>query len=287
VQTAGVASSSGADLYFERWGEGPPLLLIAGGGGDCGYYWGLAAILAAQFTVVMYDRRGNSRSPLHGPERRIVIAEQSADAIAVLRANGFESARVFGNSGGATIALDLAAHHPYAVEAMVAHEPPVPKVLPDPAAILAQFDEVDRIREYQGWKPAFIQFQQAIGGLEAGDTESLAFFFDPATVIASGPQLDVMTRLSRNWEYLTKYEIDSFIDYAPDLDAIVRNKVPAALAYGAETRDPMARDVCTVIAERLSVECVQFPGGHTAPAEMPEAFAPSLVALFERLLSED
>jgi pimeloyl-ACP methyl ester carboxylesterase len=40
--TSGFAKADGADLYFERRGAGPPLLLIAGGGGDCGAYWPLA-----------------------------------------------------------------------------------------------------------------------------------------------------------------------------------------------------------------------------------------------------
>jgi hypothetical protein len=49
--------------------------------------------------VLTYDRRGNSRSRLHGEPRPLSLAEQSADAIAVLGANGFPAALVFGNSG--------------------------------------------------------------------------------------------------------------------------------------------------------------------------------------------
>ena len=64
------------------------------------------------------------------------MAEQSADAVAVLQACGFGSGRIFGNSGGATIALDLAAPHPEAVAAVVAHEPPLPAVLPGAAHTL-------------------------------------------------------------------------------------------------------------------------------------------------------
>ena len=33
---SGRAQSDEADLYFERRGDGPPLLLITGGGGDAG-----------------------------------------------------------------------------------------------------------------------------------------------------------------------------------------------------------------------------------------------------------
>ena len=161
---SGTVPADGADLYFERRGDGPPLLLIAGGGGDCGYYSALASLLASEYTVLSYDRRGNSRSPRRDRRAAMTIAEQSADAIAVLRASGFGAARIFGNSGGATIALDLAAHHPEVTEAVVAHEPPVPRVLPDPGPALALFDEIDRVRAAEGWQAAFIMFQIETGG---------------------------------------------------------------------------------------------------------------------------
>ena len=42
--------------------EGPALLMISGAGGDAGYYAGVAEELDDAFTVITYDRRGNSRS---------------------------------------------------------------------------------------------------------------------------------------------------------------------------------------------------------------------------------
>lgn len=41
--TPGIARAAGAGLYFERYGSGPSLLLIVGGGG---YYADLAGFLA-------------------------------------------------------------------------------------------------------------------------------------------------------------------------------------------------------------------------------------------------
>lgn len=137
----GMARADGADLYFERRGRSLALLLILGGGGDCGYY----AALASEYTVITCGRRGNSRSRLHENNAELVMAEQSADALAVLHASGFTSARIFGNSGGATIALDLAAHHPHVAEAVVAHEPPVLAVLPDAAACRAIYDDIGKV----------------------------------------------------------------------------------------------------------------------------------------------
>jgi pimeloyl-ACP methyl ester carboxylesterase len=281
--TSGTAAADGADLYFERRGDGPPLLLIVGGGGDCGYYSAMADLLASEYTVVSYDRRGNSRSPRRDRQAMMTVTEQGDDAVAVLRANGFGAARIFGNSGGATIALDLAAHHPQVIEAVVAHEPPVPRVLPDPADTIALFDEMDRILAADGWRAAFAFFQIRVGGMRPDRPEALAVLLDPAQVLRPGPLLDLMTRVSANWEYMTTREVQPFVGYEPDLDRIAASQVRIALAYGAQTRNADAIRMSLVTAERLGVECAELPGGHTAPMEIPRAFAAALCALFGRL----
>ena len=274
-----AAADGGCELYFERRGSGPPLLLIVGGGGDCGYYEELAGILADEFTVLSYDRRGNSRSILHGPPAPLVMAQQSADALAVLDANDCDSALVFGNSGGATIALDLAAYHPERVAAAVAHEPPVPTVLPDPEGYLATFDEVDRLLDVEDWTAAFAYFQATLGRVP---TQVIDTLLDPGPHLPPGPGRDRMLRVSGNWEYMTRYEMRSFVDYRPDLDLIAANGTPVTLAHGADTDHEAAR-MSEVAAARLGADCVVFPGGHTAPLEIPGAFAPVLRDLLHRL----
>lgn len=201
LPACGVAPTEGARLYFERRGSGPPLLLIAGGGGDCGPFGPLADLLAADFCVLTYDRRGNSRSHLLGAPRRTSVAEQSRDALAVVAANGFGAARIFGNSGGATVALDLAAHHPSAAEAVVAHEPPVPLVLPGGEAWLAGYDELERVRLAEGWQAALLIFLRLNRLLPPGRPGSVAPLLDPESVVPPGPLRDTMVRLSANWEW--------------------------------------------------------------------------------------
>jgi len=291
--TSGVAESDGADIYFERRGEGPPLLMIAGGGGDCGGYSAAADVLASSYTVLTYDRRGNSRSPLHHDPVDMSIAEQSSDAIAVLRSSGFESARVFGNSGGAIIALDLAAHHPQAVDAVVAHEPPLPGVLPDAAEYLTVHHGIKRLLETEGWEAGFRLFQVRFGHVPPGQLATvMAVLLEPATVLPPGPHRDLMQRLSGNWEYLTRFELQSFIHYVPDLDQIAAHGVRIALAAGVDTialadradlRHDSLHRPCVVIADRLGAKFAEFPGGHLAPTQLPGPFAAALHDLFGRL----
>ena len=290
---SGTVAADGADIYYEQRGAGPPLLLITGGGGDCGGYAALADILAADYTVLTYDRRGNSRSPLRRPPAPITMAEQSQDALAVLRAGGFESARVFGNSGGATIALDLVAHHPRSAGAVVAHEPPLPVVLPEAARYLAEYDEIARVLEAEGWQAALRLFQLLTGHVPP-DRQAMVMtaLLDPAKLLPPGPHLDLMRRLSHNWEYMVRFEIQPFIRYRPDLDRIAAAGTPVALAAGVDTiamaqregagPDPLHRPAA-VIAARLGAELAEFPGGHQAALEVPGLFATALRGLFERM----
>ena len=52
-----LAVVNGTVLYYEKKGNGPALLFIAGSTGDAGNFTRAADLLADEFTVVTYDRR--------------------------------------------------------------------------------------------------------------------------------------------------------------------------------------------------------------------------------------
>src|SRR5437764_11263940 len=84
----------GATLYYEVRGSGPVLLCIPGGPTDAGMFTDLAGRLAGDFTVVSYDPRGHSRSPLDGEPENVPVSVQADDAAAILSAMGNEPAYV-------------------------------------------------------------------------------------------------------------------------------------------------------------------------------------------------
>ena len=105
----------GAELYYEVRGSGPPVLLIMGATGDGGHFDALADLLADEFTVVSYDRRGNGRSPVPTGWQTTSPEEQADDAAALLDALGTGPAAVFGTSSGGVFALCLLVRHPEVV----------------------------------------------------------------------------------------------------------------------------------------------------------------------------
>jgi pimeloyl-ACP methyl ester carboxylesterase len=90
-----MLTSTRTGLYYEVRGRGPAVLLIAGATGDCGPFARSAERLADEFTVITFDRRGNSRSPVRGDAgAAATMGAQAADAAALIRECGLESAVV-------------------------------------------------------------------------------------------------------------------------------------------------------------------------------------------------
>ena len=53
---------NGIDWYCEQRGEGPPVVLVPSGEGDCGVFDWVATQLANEFTILTFDTPGFSRS---------------------------------------------------------------------------------------------------------------------------------------------------------------------------------------------------------------------------------
>ena len=67
IQTS-ILEVPGARLYYETHGSGPVMLMIPGATGTADSFRRVTEHLAAHYTVVIYDRRGFSRSKLDGPQ---------------------------------------------------------------------------------------------------------------------------------------------------------------------------------------------------------------------------
>lgn len=105
--TATVTSPDGTRIAYERAGSGPPLILIdpAGHFRANSPFDELADLLAAEFTVIRYDRRGRGESTDTPP---YAVAREVEDLAAVLGEAGAPAA-LYGYSSGCLLALHAAA----------------------------------------------------------------------------------------------------------------------------------------------------------------------------------
>jgi alpha-beta hydrolase superfamily lysophospholipase len=130
-------SSDGTTIAFDRLGAGAPVILVSGASTARSIHAHLAELLAADFTVFNYDRRGRGDS---GDTPPYTVRREVEDLQAVLAAAG-GSAAVFGNSSGAVLALHAAAAG-LPVTRLALWEPPF---MTDPDAPRRQQEYVTRL----------------------------------------------------------------------------------------------------------------------------------------------
>ena len=133
--THGLISRSldvpGARLHYEIGGDGP-LVLVVGSPMPAADFAPLAHALAGDHTVVTYDPRGLANSTIDDPQQDATPELRADDLAALIDALGAGPTDVFGSSGGAVTGLALATRYPEKVGTLVAHEPPLMELLPDP-----------------------------------------------------------------------------------------------------------------------------------------------------------
>jgi 3-oxoadipate enol-lactonase len=109
--------TGGAELYYERAGDGPPMLLIQGMSATH-LTWGGPFLddLERSFDCIVFDNRGMG---LSGPAQLpFSVADLAADTIGLLDALEIERAHVVGISMGGMIAQELALGHPQRIETL-------------------------------------------------------------------------------------------------------------------------------------------------------------------------
>jgi len=106
-------------IAFEAAGGGPPVVLVGGALSDRLSGAPLAALLAAHFTVLSYDRRGRGDS---GDTMPYAVQREIEDIEALIAAAG-GSVFVFGHSSGAALSLEAAASG-LAIRKLALYEPP-------------------------------------------------------------------------------------------------------------------------------------------------------------------
>ena len=116
---ATTVSKDGTRIAYDKTGQGPALILVAGAFQDRMAMSPYAGPLAEHFTVYNYDRRGRGESGDTGP---YAVEREIEDIDALIQEAG-GSAFVFGGSSGGVLTLDAAAHGSN-ITKLAVYEPP-------------------------------------------------------------------------------------------------------------------------------------------------------------------
>jgi pimeloyl-ACP methyl ester carboxylesterase len=114
-----AVSADGTTIAFDRYGDGPPVIMAAGAFNTRATTEPLARALEQRFTVLDYDRRGRGDS---GDTKPYAVEREIEDLGALITAAS-GSASVFGYSSGAILTLQAAASG-LAITHLALYEPP-------------------------------------------------------------------------------------------------------------------------------------------------------------------
>lgn len=136
---------NGVQIYYELSGRGEiPVVLIHGSWASHHTWDAFVPLLEASYRILIYDRRGHSRS--ERPSGQGSIREDVADLAALIDHFELAPAWVVGNSQGGLIALRLAGERPQLLRGLSGHEPPLFSLIedvPSAAPALAEVRALD------------------------------------------------------------------------------------------------------------------------------------------------
>jgi pimeloyl-ACP methyl ester carboxylesterase len=258
---------NGIDLHHEVQGDGPPLVIIHGGWTDHTVWSTVAGLLADEFRVVSYDRRGHSRTQRPpGPYRR---RDHEDDLTALIEALDCAPAYLAGSSYGGLVALSLAARRPDLVRAVAVHEPV--------ALSAATAGEAGRLA-----RAAEATMATVVEEIAAGDIEGGTRRFVEEGVLGPG----AWQRLPEAVRMIFKANAPGFLadtaspDWSVlDTDAVARFPGPILLTKG-DSGPRWLPLLVDCLAERIpSVQTATVPGaGHSPHITHPAEYAALLRA---------
>jgi pimeloyl-ACP methyl ester carboxylesterase len=277
-----VLNTPEVDLTYDVHGplptaDGRPPLLMIGQPMEANGFATLASYFPER-TVVTYDPRGLGRSTRKDGRVDSVPETQAADVHAIIEALGAGPVELFGSSGGAVTALALVAAYPDDVITLVAHEPPLPLVLPDAEAAvraMASFREAYQAKGSGAGMAGFI----AMTSWQGEFTDE--YFAQPAPDPAAFG-MSTEDDGSRD-DPLLSDRSSAVTSYRPDVDALTAAPTRVVIAVGEATGDAFTARTAVATAKLLGQEATVFPshhggflGGEFGYAGQPEAFAKKL-----------
>jgi pimeloyl-ACP methyl ester carboxylesterase len=249
-----VKSPDSITVSYDKYGSGPPLVLIHGALSDHKTNWEFVKpLLDQRFTVYAIARRGRGETTAsegHG------LPDEARDAAAVIQAVG-EPVFLLGHSYGGQTALAAAAIAPDRIRKLVLYEPPWPHAMPKDA--LARLEGLAAAGDWEGFVSMFIKdvLQVPLDELE----ELRASELWPPMVSDARATLGDFRALS-NYDF----KAERFGDLS----------IPVLLQIGPESpRDLYITDALAAVLPDARIE--ELPGqAHEAMTTAPELYAESV-----------
>lgn len=208
-----LTTPQGTRVSFDRYGSGPPLVLVHGSFTTHETNWEFVKpMLAEQFTVHAIARRGRGETDATGSHG---VMDEAADVGAVLKSLD-EPAFLLGHSYGAHVALAAALEYEEHIEKLILYE--------RPTADLPKPEELKRLKELA----------------RAGQWDQFASRFFSDTILVPAEELEEL-RNTELWPPIVDDapaslgDIQALNAYDFNIERVGKLKIPVMLQYGSES----------------------------------------------------
>lgn len=241
-----LAAVNGTEIYYEVHGNGPPLVLAHGVGGNHSIWWQQIPYLSQWYTIVTFDHRGFGRSKEipEGPHRKDYVG----DLLGLMDHLEIEQAALVAQSMGGTSCLAMTAWHPERVVALV---------MSDTTGMMDHLD----VRPTQAWLSVSSTLNQADRALSKDFQQR-------------NPALTELFLQLNSFNKANRFNVRADGYRGPTPEEVANTGVPVMFILGANdcVADPnvLRKAHKLVTGSRL----VEFPGaGHSVYWEQPEAWS--------------
>lgn len=121
MKHSGYLTTSGAEIYYEQYGSGTPLLILHGNSQSLAVFYPFLRTFLSYFQVILMDSRGHGRSRLsvHTALHGFSTEDMADDVIALLDHLHLSSVHLLGFSDGANIGLEIACKYPERLKTLI------------------------------------------------------------------------------------------------------------------------------------------------------------------------
>lgn len=268
----GFVSVDRGQLYYEKYGSGPAIIVLHGGPGlDQEYLKPQLLELAKNHTVVFYDQRGSGKSLDTVMDRSYINLDQFVEDVEAVRvAMHFDKVEILGHSWGGLLAMSYAIKYPQSISKLIL----VDSMPADLNGILAAANEVTkRTAPFQEELAPLANYDE-LAKLNSDEVTELyrklysVYFKDPADVA----QLNLkrtMDSVLGGFRVEKLIQNDLFINLIPALQKL---KAPTTVVIGDADVVPLWTSEAIAKAIPNAKLFIVHDSGHFPFVEKPDVF---------------
>lgn len=182
------------NMYYEIHGDGEPLLIIWGMGGEISSFVDYMDNLDKDYKLIFFDNRGTGRTDK--PDEEYSFEMMAENAVSLLDKLDIESAHILGISMGSRIALVMAAKYPELVKSLILNVAAARSTCDDPQAarsyerLYDAMTQPEFLKVMEGYPPTVESFIRQFEALKNFDGRNLLGKISAHTLIVNSTKDD-------------------------------------------------------------------------------------------------